>query len=379
MNTPVPDNLINKLLADVRQEDIPAAKAIRYVDQVLSTFRKIGLSNQDPLHTLVVLINIGESYDALSSLEKATEVYLEALALARSQNNLEREAYTLWKLGGAYRKRNRWVEALSYLAQSKQLQKEGSEGLAWCWMNEGLIKSSQGFYPEAIEAFTYGLEIGERLLDDRIVAAATMNMGIIDNIQGNFEKATLLFNNCIGSYDQLDKPKQKAFALHNLGLCFTAVENYASALDAFEKSITIAQEISDLILTSLNYVHKAAVYLALNDRTLVATYCARALDTFKEVDYPLGIAETYKVLGQLYTQKQDWATAQGLLNESLRLCQQYEKPLGIAEVNREIGKLYKAQNKTEMARETLQTAHEQFLQLNAQHDATVTEKLLEAL
>jgi tetratricopeptide (TPR) repeat protein len=100
VNTPVPDNLINKLLADVRQEDIPAAKAIRYVDQVLSTFRKIGLSNQDPLHTLVVLINIGESYDALSSLEKATEVYLEALELARSQNNTEREAYTLWKLGG---------------------------------------------------------------------------------------------------------------------------------------------------------------------------------------------------------------------------------------------------------------------------------------
>jgi tetratricopeptide (TPR) repeat protein len=378
VNTPVPDNLINKLLADVRQEDIPAAKAIRYVDQVLSTFRKIGLSNQDPLHTLVVLINIGESYDALSSLEKATEVYLEALELARSQNNTEREAYTLWKLGGVYRKRNRWVEALSYLAESKKHQAEGSEGLAWCWMNEGLIKSSQGFYTEAIEAFTYGLEIGERLHHDRIVAAATMNMGIIDIIQGNFEKATLLFYNCIGSYDQLDKPKQKAFALHNLGLCFTAVANYASALDAFEKSITIAQDISDLILTSLNYVHKAAVYLALNDLTLVATYCARALDTFNEVDYPLGIAETYKVLGQLYTKKQDWATAQGLLNESLRLCQQYEKPLGIAEVNREIGKLYIAQNKTEMARETLQTAHEQFLQLNAQHDATVTKKLLEA-
>jgi tetratricopeptide (TPR) repeat protein len=150
-------------------------------------------------------------------------------------------------------------------------------------------------------------------------------------------------------------------------------------LDAFEKSITIAQEKGDLILTASNYVHKAVVYLALNDRTLVATYCARALDTFKEVDYPLGIAETYKILGQLYSQKQDWATALGLLNESLRLCQQYEDPLGIAEVNREIGKLYKAQNKIEMAGETLKTAREQFVNLGAQHDVAVTDKLLDTL
>jgi hypothetical protein len=79
LNAQIPDNLIDQLLASVRQENIPAAKAIQYVDQVLSTFRKIGMSDQDPQHTLVVLINIGESYEVLSSLEKATEVYLEAL------------------------------------------------------------------------------------------------------------------------------------------------------------------------------------------------------------------------------------------------------------------------------------------------------------
>jgi len=299
--------------------------------------------------------------------------------LSRSQNNRAREADILWKIGSVYRKRNRWEEALSYLEDSKNQYENDSPGLAWCWINEGLIRSSQGQYDDAIEAFNYGLEIGENRQYDRIVAASTLNMGIIDAIRGEFDKATLLFNTCVNSYEQLDRPVQKAFALHNLGLCFTATLNYPSALDAFEQSVTIAQGNGDLILTALNYVHKAAVYLELNDRTLVASYCARALDTFKEIDYPLGVAETYKVLGRLYTQKQDWATADGLLSESMRLCQQYQKPLGVAEVQREIGKLYLAQNELDLARTTLDAARVQFETLGAGHDAHVTSELISAL
>ncbi len=379
MNAPLPENLIDQLLASVRQEDIPAAKAIRYVDQVLTTFRKIGLSTQDPQYTLVVLVNIAESYEVLSSLEKATEVYLEALAMARSQNDRAREADILWKIGRVFRKRNRWQEALSYLEESKHHNEAESPGLAWCWINEGLIKSSQGHYDEATEAFNYGLEIGEKLQDDRIVAATAMNMGIIHTIQGDFDRAIILFNSSLSVYEQVDKPTQIAFAFHNMGMCFIANKNYPNALDAFEKSLEIAQEKGDLILTAQNYVHKAIVYLELNDRTLVASYCARALDTFKKVDFPNGIAETYKVLGRLYTQKQDWATAQALLAESLRLCQQYEIPLDIAEVQREIGKLHMAQNETDLARVALEAARDQFETLGARHDVLVTNELLSAL
>ncbi|MDA0712080.1 MAG: tetratricopeptide repeat protein [bacterium] len=379
MNSLVPENLIDQLLASVRQENIPAARAIQYVDQVLSTFRKIGLSAQDPEHTLVVLVNIGESYEVLSSLEKATGIYIEALALSRSQNDTRRQADILWKLGSVNRKRNRWEDALSYLGDSKVLQEPQSTGLAWCWINEGLIKSSLGRYDEAIEAFDFGLEIGEKRQSDRIIAAANMNKGIIDSIRGDFERAARLFTTCVSTYEQLDRPTQKAFAFHNLGMCYSATSNHPNALDAFEKSIHIALETGDLILTALNYVHKAAVYLELNDRTIVASYCARALDTFREVDYPLGVAETYKILGRLYTLKEDWATAQGLLAESLRLCEQYEKPLGVAEVRREMGKLYFAQGEMDSARSALESAHAQFDILGARREVFVTLELLRTL
>ena len=206
-----------------------------------------------------------------------------------------------------------------------------------------------------------------------------MNKGIIDSIRGDFERAARLFTTCVSTYEQLDRPTQKAFAFHNLGMCYSATSNHPNALDAFEKSIHIALETGDLVLTALNYVHKAAVYLELNDRTIVASYCARALDTFREVDYPLGVAETYKILGRLFTLKEDWATAQGLLAESLRLCEQYEKPLGVAEVRREMGKLYFAQGEMDSARSALESAHAQFDILGARREVFVTLELLRTL
>ena len=381
MNIPIPDNLIDQLLASVRQEDISASQAIKYIDRVLSTFRRIGLVGQDDASVLRLLGNIGESYEVLGSLEKAQELYQEALHLALSQQDQGQSANLHWKIGRVYRKRNLWNDALQHISQSRQLYDIAQEtkGVGRTWVSEGLVLANLGKYPEASQAYHSAIALAEQINEESIVADASVNLGILASIQGDFEKAFLLYQNSLPYYEQAQKAISIARTYHNIGLTQSARSLWPEALDAFEKSITIAQEKGDLILTALNYIHKAAVYLSLNDRTLVATYCARGLETFKEVDYPLGIAETYKVLGQLYTQKQDWATAQGLLNESLRLCQQYEKPLGMAEVNREIGKLHMAQNKIELARDALQAASEQFLQLNAQHDATVTQQLLDTL
>ena len=139
-----------------------------------------------------------------------------------------------------------------------------------------------------------------------MVADATLNLGTLANIQGDFQQAVLLYQTSLALFEQLENIGSIAIIHHNLGMSYTAQQNWAQALDTFEKSLEMAQEKGDLILTALNYVHKAVVYLELNDRTLVATYCARSLDTFREVDYPLGIAETYKVLGRLYTQTQEF-------------------------------------------------------------------------
>jgi tetratricopeptide (TPR) repeat protein len=170
-----------------------------------------------------------------------------------------------------------------------------------------------------------------------------------------------------------------AQAYHNLGKCFAAKENWTQALDAYEKSLEISQDQGNLMQSAINYVNKAAVYLELSDMTLTATYCARAVDVFREVDYPLGVAEAYKVLGQMFTRKQEWVTAQGLLEESLRICEEYDNPLGVAETCRSLGLLHQTRSETDSARTSLEQARDQFQSLGALHDVETTSELIAAL
>ena len=381
MNASNPDKLIEQLLASVRQEKLPAAKAIQYVDRVLSTFRQIGLAGQDESHVLRVLESIGESYETLSSLEKADQTYREALNIARNLNNPSAEATLLWKIGRVLRKRNRWNESLEHIRASRRIREHLKDraGIAWCWNSEGINHFNQGAYVEATEAYERTLEIGHEINNPRLVSSATMNLGVLATIRGDFDQAQLHYQNSLSTYEQLNLPGPISQIYHNLGMCHKARRNWSEALDMFEKSLRITHERGDMVMSALSYIHKAEVYLELSDTTVATTYCAQAIDICREVDYPLGIAEAYRALGAVFTQKGDWATAQGLLAESLRLCEQYGDRLGQAETLRVMGRLSMARNEPEEARQTLTSARDQFIALGARRDVEITQGFIDSL
>ena len=210
MNSNVPENIIEQLLANVRQEDISAAQAIKYVDRVLSTFRRIGLSGQDDEHILKVLASVGESYEVLGSLPKAQDIYQEALALALQLSHPLEEAQLKWKLGRVHRKRNRWETALEYIHESHALYEKLQDvaGQARCLTSEGAIFFSRGQFANAIDNFQKALQIGEQTDNLRLAASATINLGTCAAIRGDFDQATTYYNNSLVLYEQLNVPNQ---------------------------------------------------------------------------------------------------------------------------------------------------------------------------
>ncbi|MBI4552056.1 MAG: hypothetical protein HY710_07320, partial [Candidatus Latescibacteria bacterium] len=74
-----------------------------------------------------------------------------------------------------------------------------------------------------------------------------------------------------------------------------------------------------------------------------------------------------------------WATAARLLQDSLRLNEEYTNPLGSAETHREIGKLHAAWGHTTEARASFESALSGFRKLGAQTDAAEVERLLDTI
>ncbi len=376
------DNVVDQLLDVVRRDHIPAGKAVRQIDRAMKTFRRLWEGQPEGISANIrVVLNLAESYENLGGFDQARTSYEEALGVARAENDQIAEADILKKMGRVLRKQGKWKEALRHIADSRVIHDTLSNdlGVATCRVSEGIVHFERGDYPSAGEAYRFALEIAEQLGNRRIAASANLNIGILENIAGNFEQATANFSEALMAAQQQSYTALEGRAYHNLGMCGISREDWASALDAFEQALQISEGIGDLALAASSYVQKAQVYLRLNDRTLSAAYCTRALDIFQEVDRPLGKAEALRILGRLVGSGSAYRTGRGLLDESLDLYVRFENPLGEAEVRREIGILESEQGNPEEARTHLIQAVEIFDRLGARVDVERTQALIEGL
>jgi len=367
------------LVGVLNRTDIPASEAIRNVDRALRTFRDIGMAGANDARDLQILSAIAQTYETLGGLEKAYDVYVECRDACIRLGEQASAADTLWKMGRVQRKRNRWEEALDHLRESRDLHESAGDatGIARCRIAEGNVFWELGDLETGADAFRQALETGEQIGDNRIGADASNNLGILSIIQGDFDQAEVHFSSAKSYYEQLGLKGSVAHVQHNVGMCHLARGRWEPALDAFEKSLAVSLDTGNLRLSASTYVQKAAIYVELKDTQVAASFCARALDIFREVDYPLGQAEALKILGRISVARQNWSTAEGLLGESLRICTDYSNLLGAAETRRELGVLNRARNREDDARGFLQQAVEGFVTIGAKHDVARTRALLE--
>ena len=372
---------IRDLIAAVHRDELSPGAAIKQVDRTLRTFRRVALANREDPYTLQVLLGIGESYEMLSSFDKALTVYDEALDLARRLDDRASEAALHRQAGRVYHKRNRWEDALSRLKSSRDIYEEleDESGITRCRVGEASVDFSRGDYPAADDAFRSALETAERIDDQQTVAGVNLNLGLLANIRGDFDEAIARLQNSLTLYEQMDKSSSVARLYHNLGICHSSQGRWTEALDSFERSRTISQDEGNLRQSAMTDVHRAAVFLELGDSQVVASLCARAIETFQEIGFPVGIAEAYKVLGRLFTRKKEWATAQGLLEEGLKICEQYDDALGYAEILRDLGRLHQEREDPAAAKQSYETALDRFQALGAGHETEVTRSLIDAL
>ena len=376
------DDVVDQLLDVVRRDHIPAAEAVRQIDRAMQTFRRVWENQPEGISPNIrIVLNLAESYESLGGFEQAMASYDEALGVARAEEDQEAEADILRKIGRVCRKQSRWDDALGHISQSRAIHESLSNdlGIATCRVSEGIVHYERGDYLSAREAYRFALEIGETLGNRRISASASLNLGILENIAGNFEQATANFGEALTAAQQESYTVLEGRAYHNLGMCGISREDWPAALDAFERALEISEGIGDLALAASSYAQKAHVYLHLNDRTLSAAYCTRALDIFQEVDRPLGKAEALRILGRLVGSGGGHRTGRDLLDESLDLFVRFENPLGEAEVRREIGKLEVERGNTDQARVHLSQAVGIFDRLGARVDVERTQLLIEGL
>ncbi len=372
---------VEELLESALAEPMLTEARFRRIEQVLEVVKGYGLLDREDPGNLHLLLSLGRAYERFSHLEKAYETYEAALALADRLEDERAHAMLLCRMGRVLSRWERWEEGLDYLARGQQAYRalEDEEGQARATLGRGIIFQEQGDYTAAAGAYQKAVELARRAGSSKILIDATNNLAILASIRGNFENAVTLYQECLTACQQIDNTLGTARAYHNLGMTYADRGQWDAALDCYGRSLEIAQKEGQIEIEANVCLSRAELLVDMGDSSKAANWCERALDIYRGIKSGLGEADTYRLLGRVFSLTKQWTAAERMFRDSLRLNEENDHPLGTAEAHRDLGKMHAARSRTADARASYETALAGFRKLGAQADVAEVDYLIRAL
>jgi putative nucleotidyltransferase with HDIG domain len=224
---------------------------------------------------------------------------------------------------------------------------------------------------EVREHFLRALELGGE--SRRLRARVEQNLGILANIQGDFEEALTRYGRSLEAYRASDDEHGCAIAYHNLGMASADRREFDAAERYFRQSYAIAQRAGDAYLEGLCLVNHAKVHVARERYEDARGNAEAALAVFDRVGVESAKADAYRVLGMVYRETGRHALAESRLKSAIDLAVTAGSALNEAEASRELAILYQAMGRNQEALKFLNSARHLFRRLDARVDLVYVE------
>ena len=230
---------------------------------------------------------------------------------------------------------------------------------------------------DAREHFLRALELGGESRELR--ARVEQNLGILANIQGDFDEALTRYGRSLEAYRAANDEHGCAIAYHNLGMTSLDRRRFDEAERYFRQSLEIARRAGDAYLEGLCLVNHAKVHVAQERYEEALSNGEAALALFDKISAGSAKADAYRVLGMVYRETSRLELAESLLRTAIDLSVGAGSALNEAEASRELALLYQATGRNQDALKLLNTAHRLFRRLDARVDLVYVEGKVAAL
>lgn len=301
------------LLADVSLIKNDNNQAELYLLEAVDHVKKI--NDNDRLAK--VYLDLGNIYENAGDYDTALNQYKKAFELHKLTNDYKNQANALNRIGVAYKFQGNYPEALKWHYQSLRLSEENKylEGEANALGNIANVNESLDEYEEALEIYSRILEIFSELNDSEKYANTLMNMGVIYFYTGRYEEALIKFKKSFNIAEKLSNKLIVSYTLNNIACTYEALNNYRETFNYFNKALEVARNLDNKwgIANTLN--NMAATNIKLNEDDKAYDYVTEALSIAEKIGAKDLIAESYKILSDVYMNYEDYKNA--LLNFKL--------------------------------------------------------------
>jgi putative nucleotidyltransferase with HDIG domain len=302
------------------------------------------------------------------SVTDAMTRYRDAVAEAARTHAWAVEAEALRRLAVLHHQRGENDAAREACERSLAIARRNGDGAlaAEVLKAQGAFALDHGDFDTARRMFEDALDMPGGGAELR--AGVEGNLGILANVQGDFESARDHYARALEAYRQAGHEHGCAQAYHNLGMVSADQGRWLDADRYFQASRETAERLGDQHLIALCLLNHADVNVALQRFEDARRSAEAALAIFDRQGAALDKPDAYRVIGTVYRETGRSALAESRLRSAIDLAAAVGSVLSEAEASRELALLYQTMGRNQDALSLLNAAHRLFRRLDARVD-----------
>ncbi|TXI28513.1 MAG: ATP-binding protein, partial [Nitrosomonas oligotropha] len=205
----------------------------------------------------------------------------------------------------------------------------------------------QGKYRVALQYWLPKLLSDSKDLKSR--ARAINLAGLLNDHLGNYDIALQSYEESLVIWQEISNKSGEGTTLNNISQIFKVRGDYETALDYLKKSLTIQQEIGDKYGEGTTLNNISQIYDARGDYETALDYLKKSLTIQQEIGDKSGEGTTLNNISQIYHARGDYETALDYLKKSLTIRQEIGDKSGEGATLNNISQIFKVRGDYETA------------------------------
>lgn len=204
----------------------------------------------------------------------------------------------------------------------------------------GMIEQYQGNQEKALVYFHKSMEIHENLSDIDGKGKTICHIGQICLAKGDHEQALEYFNESIKIHEKLGDISSKGKTISNIGMIYFGKGDYEQALTCFNQSMEICEKLKDDRGESNTLMLVGTIYQYKRDYEKALIYFNQSMNIFNKLGDIGAESNAIHQIGMIYQDKGEYEQALNCFNKSMGVKQKLGDIIGISNIIHHMGMIH---------------------------------------
>lgn len=297
-----------KKIGGLYKESGDAAKSQEAYQKALDIYKKLDAKKD----YAELLEDLASSYLKLKDLDKSISLYNEAMQVYRTIKARDKEASVLSAMGNLYYEDIKYAKADEYYVQAAAIQKEINDrsGLMYTFINRSAVSQYlREDYKDAILKLQQAQKLAVETNSESNIAYCENKLGMLYSFISEYDSALVYYDRSLQIYQKLEDKENQAGLFINYGYYYNYRGDFEKAKSQFEKALAVGKEINNAYTIASAMYGLTVYYYNQGDFPQALKTIDQVLQIYREKNNPWGIASVYLDLGNIRNQQGEFDDA----------------------------------------------------------------------